>query len=55
MFTSAVVVFANTSMKYENCGTFDRTSFLAAINAELLTCKGFASFMFKVFQGLNDE
>jgi hypothetical protein len=55
MFASAVVIFANTSMEYENRETFDKTPFLAAINAELLTCKGFASFMFRVSQGLNDE
>jgi hypothetical protein len=55
MFASTVVVFANTSMKYENHETFDITPFLTAINTKHLTCKGFASFMYKVFQGLNDE
>jgi hypothetical protein len=42
-------------MEYENRGILDKTPFLTAINTEYLTYKGFASFMCRVSQGLNNE
>jgi hypothetical protein len=51
----AIMIFANTFIKYENHKTFNKAPFLTSINAEHLTCNSFNSLICRVFQGLNNE